>query len=553
MEKVLSFWFQHLPVIIEVVTILILIFVTYVVVVVLKNRTKGGVDLSDMESTLRKILTATEKTSAIVQTGGGVAQKAGTGPMNSSAKSANAAAGSGGASGAVDSAVVVQLEGQIGVQDEKIKQLEGQLKKYEEEKSKDTGPSKEELTSKISELQAKLADYEIIEDDIADLNLYKEQSEKLKGEVEDLKKQLAAGPSGPGVTTATAQPPPPAAAASSAPAAPVSSGGGVDDDLMAEFSAAVAQQKSGTLVEEKTPEPAAPASGVEDDLMAEFAAAVAAQKSGKLVEEPAPPSEPKPQPEVKSEIEVDTVETKVKTAEVPAEVSTLDPVAPPAEIMNSEVVAPSVTGSQAVADTVAAQPNPEEPLSLQSQRAQTPVAPPPETFDSGDDIFAEFCSPEEDVSSAPISNSSEEAATTDNSVEEVSDIKSSASASEHWSGSDVGELVNKGRSESPENQVGVTDEIIAEFKERVEARKIPSRIAGKMRDKLVSAPLKKAEGDGLQIELDTTKMMEEASALSEVSSGGKVDSLTENLNTEKMLSEVDELNAFVNSSRAKSS
>lgn len=43
------------------------------------------------------------------------------------------------------------------------------------------------LQAKLAELQAKLAEYEIIEDDIADLSMYKEENKKLKAELATLK------------------------------------------------------------------------------------------------------------------------------------------------------------------------------------------------------------------------------------------------------------------------------------------------------------------------------------------------------------------------------
>lgn len=50
---------------------------------------------------------------------------------------------------------------------------------------------KAEMKKKLDELQAKLAEYEIIEDDIADLTLYKEENTKLKSQLEELKGQLS--------------------------------------------------------------------------------------------------------------------------------------------------------------------------------------------------------------------------------------------------------------------------------------------------------------------------------------------------------------------------
>lgn len=50
------------------------------------------------------------------------------------------------------------------------------------------------LEEKIRDLEAKLSEYAIIEDDIADLSLYKEENAKLKAEIEELKSKLAEAP-----------------------------------------------------------------------------------------------------------------------------------------------------------------------------------------------------------------------------------------------------------------------------------------------------------------------------------------------------------------------
>lgn len=44
-----------------------------------------------------------------------------------------------------------------------------------------------DLANRLKELEAKLAEYEILEDDIADLSLYKEENARLRGELEKLK------------------------------------------------------------------------------------------------------------------------------------------------------------------------------------------------------------------------------------------------------------------------------------------------------------------------------------------------------------------------------
>lgn len=82
--------------------------------------------------------------------------------------------------------------------------------------SVDTSPLTSEidgLKGKVEELQARLAEYEIIEDDIADLSMFKDENRKLKEEVESLKVQLASAPAAPPPASAA-----PAEAASLTPA-----------------------------------------------------------------------------------------------------------------------------------------------------------------------------------------------------------------------------------------------------------------------------------------------------------------------------------------------
>lgn len=178
------------------------------------------------------------------------------------------------------------------------RQLEDSQKHIEEIKASST-PSdggggeaaQAQLNQQLQELQAKLAEYEIISEDIADLSNYKEQNAKLQKEIEALKAggAVASTPAAPPAAVAPAQevaapqaeapvaevapepvatpePPPPstveaapapeviaepvappptaAPAASAASASPEEgSEGVVDDDLMAEFAAAVAKQK----------------------------------------------------------------------------------------------------------------------------------------------------------------------------------------------------------------------------------------------------------------------------------------------------------------------
>ncbi|UYL09463.1 hypothetical protein B9G69_002610 [Bdellovibrio sp. SKB1291214] len=145
-----------------------------------------------------------------------------------------------------------------------------------------------EFENKIKDLEARLAEYEIISEDIADLSRYKEENEQLKTEIGALKEggakpaQAAAAPSPAPVPAPEPTPAPevaPAAPAEVEPAPEVT-----EQDVDAALAAAQAEAAT------PTPEEAASAaeasaeadSVIDDELMREFAAAVEGQKKESL-------------------------------------------------------------------------------------------------------------------------------------------------------------------------------------------------------------------------------------------------------------------------------
>jgi hypothetical protein len=96
---------------------------------------------------------------------------------------------------------------------------------------------KSALENQIKELQGKLSEYEIISEDIADLSFYKEQTSKLQKEVEALK-------AGGGTAPVVAAPAPMAAPKVEAAPAAEAQPSRVDDDILADFAAAVEDQKA---------------------------------------------------------------------------------------------------------------------------------------------------------------------------------------------------------------------------------------------------------------------------------------------------------------------
>lgn len=130
---------------------------------------------------------------------------------------------------------------------------------------------------KIKELEGKLAEYEILEDDIADLSVFKEENLKLKAELEKLK--LGAGGVAGGASSSdgetiikefaeTIEKTKEAVPAKAAAVAPVA------DELVNEFANALDEQKTSES-EEKTEEAEeASADPIGDDILAEFAASL---------------------------------------------------------------------------------------------------------------------------------------------------------------------------------------------------------------------------------------------------------------------------------------
>lgn len=95
--------------------------------------------------------------------------------------------------GGVAPAEFEALQAEIAARDEAIAALQKDL---EQAKSEDPAAAKgaadSDIHAKLADLQARLAEYEIIEDDIADLTLYRDENNRLKAEVEELRKNLAA-------------------------------------------------------------------------------------------------------------------------------------------------------------------------------------------------------------------------------------------------------------------------------------------------------------------------------------------------------------------------
>ena len=238
--------------------------------------------------------------------------------VNLGAVPAGAPAG-GGVLSAESTAEFEELKKTFETKQRENEELQGQINALKEmsSDSAEAAQDRAKLEVKAKELEAKLAEYEIISEDIADLSMYKEENVKLKREIEALKEAAAAAPVAPAAVAAAAPSPEPAvaetppaqapapaaAAATDAPAQPEFAAA-LDDDIMAEFAKAVENQlgsKSGAAAPAPVPEPpaavtaAAPEPVIEEPAVVAVAApatAAVAAPPAAAVASPAPVAAP---------------------------------------------------------------------------------------------------------------------------------------------------------------------------------------------------------------------------------------------------------------------
>ncbi len=220
LDQFTQLWFNNLYTIISVLFIAVLVFIFFLSILSFKEgkSEETGEKLTDLEETLKRVLENTEVRASAVS---GVSVSAGA-----TSTGAATAEGGGVADGEMD-----KLQTELAEKEVEIMRLNDQIA--------DLGAgggsgNSEELESKVKDLEAKLQEYEIIEDDIANLSLYKQENAKLKEEID----QLKAGGASAAASETAAEPAPAVEEAATDTAAEE------DDDIMAEFAAAVQDQKS---------------------------------------------------------------------------------------------------------------------------------------------------------------------------------------------------------------------------------------------------------------------------------------------------------------------
>jgi len=252
MEKFLNFWSHYNATIIEALVGLILISTIYLVYRTFFGAKSAGhedgagasVNTAQIEKTLQKIL---DQQSSVK--GGSFSAEGGSAPAEMMLELTDL------------KMALEEKEKQIVVLNEKATQA------AKAASAPGAGPSQEAIAaaasaaaglaekeradyeSKIKELEGRLAEYEIISEDIADLSFFKEENARLTKELESLRGSGGAAPAAAAPSAVAAAPAEEAApvAAEAAPAVSAEAQSAIDDSLMAEFAKAVEGQKSGTL------------------------------------------------------------------------------------------------------------------------------------------------------------------------------------------------------------------------------------------------------------------------------------------------------------------
>lgn len=179
---------------------------------------------------------------------------------------------------------IQELRSSLSESHKKIEKLQTQLQEAVQKATElaeasaapaESSKESEEFKNKIRDLEARLSEYEIIAEDIADLSRYRDENEQLKKDLEALK-------GGGSVVLASA---PAESAPASSQAISESKAELELDAMIAEAAKAPSEPISPPPAAAPAVEESASADLVDDDLMKEFAAAVESQKSlGKVAE-----------------------------------------------------------------------------------------------------------------------------------------------------------------------------------------------------------------------------------------------------------------------------
>ncbi len=266
LDHFLDFWSRYNQTIIQSLIVVTLIFIVALVFITLfgsKNEGSGNAQVGlspELEKSLQKMLDNQTKAAVF-----DFSKAQENGAPSSIATQV----------GAASSEAIAQLESlksEMAAKEKKIQELNTQLSQAVSQSTKELKVDNSGADSRVSELEARLAEYDIISEDIADLSRYKQENEKIKAELASLKSGGASSSQMESVA-ATAPIAPPElniAAAATQPDA-------FERIIQAPDLQVVSSDPNPSAVPPESPEIAANAA-IDDDLMKEFAAAVEGQK-----------------------------------------------------------------------------------------------------------------------------------------------------------------------------------------------------------------------------------------------------------------------------------
>ncbi len=215
LENALYFITHHSEAIIQWLFLTILLLSAAIIARALFTKTRDGADVpggthmalpenGEIKSVLQKILDQTAKLESVTL---------------------EKVANGGGGDPALNEAQLQALKKELQTREEELNQLKAAA--ATNPGSGGHAVASEGVAVRIKELESKLAEYEILEDDIADLSLYKEENVRLREELEKVKAAPAATPE------------PEPGAHSPAPAAPKLAPADAGEEIVAQFAQAV--------------------------------------------------------------------------------------------------------------------------------------------------------------------------------------------------------------------------------------------------------------------------------------------------------------------------
>ena len=226
---ILKFWFEHND---KIIFVIIALFLLTWAVLIVRGLSHGDSDagsadqLKSIEESLKKVLSQTPVV--------GVAAPA---PSESAAPDAPAPVAAAGANPEA-AKQVFELTEKVTQREKQIETLKKDIEKLQASAST-SGAANPQQEERIKELEGRLAEYEIIEDDIADLSLFKEENARLKAELEKIKAGGAGVAAAPAAAPATATPTAAASGETTTPAAVTAATPAQLDDVLKQFSEAV--------------------------------------------------------------------------------------------------------------------------------------------------------------------------------------------------------------------------------------------------------------------------------------------------------------------------